>query len=173
MYSADYEAALTWIADRHAGQRRRVSQIPYWVHLVHVARILAAHGYDEPVQIAGLFHDLLEDTCRSDAEAEALADAIEARFGARVRRAVCEATEAKRDAAGGRLPWRARKEAFLAQLEAAGADGLAVVTADKLHNVASLRGDLETHGEAVWARFHAGAEASLWFYREVARIAAA
>ena len=46
----------------HEGQVRRSSQVPYVEHVFGVAWILDRAGFDEDVVIAGLLHDLLEDT---------------------------------------------------------------------------------------------------------------
>ena len=46
----------------HAGQVRRTSGVPYFEHVVAVAWILDRAGFDEEVVIAGLLHDLVEDT---------------------------------------------------------------------------------------------------------------
>lgn len=45
--------------------------------------------------------------------------------------------------------------------------GLRVAAADKLHNARATLGELRATGDAVWARFNAGREEQLWFYRSV------
>ena len=63
--TARYEAALQFAAEKHLGQTRKGGQ-PYITHPVAVAEILRDWGYGEETQIAGLFHDLLEDTDASE-----------------------------------------------------------------------------------------------------------
>ena len=41
--------------------------------------------------------------------------------------------------------------------------------ADRIHNIRSLAADYRQAGEAVWERFRANKEETLWFYREVFR----
>lgn len=53
--------AYRFAEDKHSGQRRKAGQ-PYITHPLAVAEYLKEKGYDEDYQIAGLFHDLLEDT---------------------------------------------------------------------------------------------------------------
>jgi guanosine-3',5'-bis(diphosphate) 3'-pyrophosphohydrolase len=55
--------ALAFARARHAGQYRRGSETPYWVHLVRVAMELSQWGVrrPEPLQ-AALLHDTVEDT---------------------------------------------------------------------------------------------------------------
>ena len=52
---------IEFIKLKHAGQTRKQGT-PYYMHPVTVCNILRDNGYSEEYQIAGLFHDLLEDT---------------------------------------------------------------------------------------------------------------
>ncbi|HSJ74047.1 MAG TPA: HD domain-containing protein [Miltoncostaeaceae bacterium] len=55
--------ALAFARARHAGQYRRGSETPYWVHLVRVAMELSQWGVRRPELLqAALLHDTLEDT---------------------------------------------------------------------------------------------------------------
>src|SRR5687767_4160822 len=80
MFSQRYEAALALAARRHDAQRRKSGDLPYLTHLVHVARML--EPYEEEAVIAGLLHDVLEDTCRSFGEIEEVSNLIRRSFGA-------------------------------------------------------------------------------------------
>ena len=42
-----------------------------------------------------------------------------------------------------------------------------VSAADKLQNLSSILRDYQTHGEALWSRFKAGKEGTLWYYRSL------
>lgn len=53
--------ALEFIEEKHAGQYRKSGE-PYVVHPIEVATILAELGMDKTTIIAGLLHDILEDT---------------------------------------------------------------------------------------------------------------
>ena len=64
-----FSKALIFAAEKHAGQVRKDRFTPYIYHPVHVARLIHDAGYNIRYQIAGLFHDLLEDT---DATEEAI-----------------------------------------------------------------------------------------------------
>ena len=66
-----YDAALAFATEKHRGQTR-IGGDPYISHPVAVAGILRDWGYGADHQIAGLFHDLLEDTDASDGEIEAV-----------------------------------------------------------------------------------------------------
>ena len=54
--------ALRYAATRHDGQRRRGCDVPYFQHVVAIGWILDRAGFGEDVVIAGLLHDVVEDT---------------------------------------------------------------------------------------------------------------
>ena len=129
-------------------------------HLLAVcALVLEARG-DEDQAVAALLHDALEDT-------DLTADELESSFGPRVASIV----EALSDTTvRPKPPWRPRKEAHLTRLRGAPSDVLLVAVADKLHNARSLVADLERLGPQVWARFNAGPDDQLWWYRSLADV---
>jgi (p)ppGpp synthase/HD superfamily hydrolase len=161
-FSPRLDAALAFAARAHRSQVRKGTDVPYIVHPVQVSLILLRHGFDEDLAIAGVLHDTIEDCGASP-------DAIAAQFGDGVADLVLAVSETKQEG-GQRRPWRARKEEQLAHLAAASARVAALKAADALHNAASTVADLHAHGPRAWARFNAGAEESLWYYREVARL---
>lgn len=50
-----------FVIEKHKGQLRKQG-IPYYLHPFEVARKLKEKGFDINYQVAGLFHDLIEDT---------------------------------------------------------------------------------------------------------------
>ena len=69
--SERFQAALEFATLKHAGQYR-IGGLPNMTHPRAVAEILREKGYGEDYQIAGLFHDLLEDTDAQETEIEML-----------------------------------------------------------------------------------------------------
>ena len=67
MAKSPYELALSFATEKHEGQFR-IGGDPYITHPIAVAEILADWGLDEAHRIAGLFHDLLEDTDATEEE---------------------------------------------------------------------------------------------------------
>ena len=157
-YSARVEEAFAFAAERHRGQVRKGNGAPYVTHLMAVAACVGEHLGTEDQVIAALLHDAIEDQGVS-------ADELSARFGDEVARIVVACTDAFTTP---KPPWRARKEAYLAHLRDADAGVKLVAVSDKLHNARSVRRDHRVVGAAVWARFSAPVDASLWFYRAVA-----
>ena len=170
MYSARFESALNLAGLRHADQVRKGTGAPYIIHLVHVAAILAKAGYDEDTQIVGLLHDILEDTTKGVREADEVAEHIGTVYGTTIAAAVRTLSEPKRFPDGTKVPWRARKEAYLSQLKMGSPMALRVSAADKLHNLCTLAEELADSGPRVWDRFTAGPDETFWFYRAVYRL---
>lgn len=156
--SARHERALRWAAVGHAGQARKGSDIPYFQHVAAVAMILARAGFDEDVVIAGLLHDIVEDS-------DATHEEVEERFGPAVARIVRACSETKLDADGRKRPWIDRKRDHIAAIPAADLAARAVMLADKLHNLTSIEVDL-AEGRPVWSKFNADRDQVLWYYRE-------
>jgi GTP pyrophosphokinase len=147
--------AVTFALDIHAAQVRKGAETPYIGHLLGVASLVLEHGGDEEQAIGGMLHDAIED-CGVEQEA-----VIAARFGARVASIVRGCTDAVTIP---KPPWQARKEAYIAHLEQASPDILLVSCADKLYNARAILTDLRTHGLAVFDRFTAGQDGTLWYY---------
>ena len=162
MISDLYEQAMRLAAVGHCGQERRGSGVPYVAHPFAVARIVERAGFDEPTIIAALLHDLVEDTSIT-------LDAIRDRFGDTVAETVANCSEVKSDASGAERSWEDRKRDHLVALQASTESTKAVVLADKLHNLISIRIDLE-EGRPIWGSFHADRERVLWYYRAVIEI---
>lgn len=145
----------------HAEQVRKGTATPYVSHLLAVAAIVLEHGGDEDLACAALLHDAVED---GGIAWEAV---IASRFGPRVASVVRACTDADTLP---KPPWRARKEAYLAHLDTEGPDALLVSAADKLHNARSIVSDLRTHGPAMFTRFNAGQDGTLWYYGALAGV---
>jgi len=151
--------AFLFAADKHAGQTRKASTIPYIAHLMGVASLVLEAGGDEDLAIAALLHDVVEDCGGKPMLRE-----VRRRFGSRVAKVVDGCTDADTDP---KPPWRERKESYIRHLRNADADTQLVSAADKLNNVRSILSDYREHGEFVWSRFHGGREGTLWYYRSL------
>jgi (p)ppGpp synthase/HD superfamily hydrolase len=149
--------AFLFAAEKHAGQARKASTIPYISHLMGVASLVLEAGGDEDLAIAALLHDVVEDCGGAPMLKE-----VRRRFGARVAKVVDGCTDADTYP---KPPWRQRKEIYIRHLKKAGADTRLVSAADKLHNVRSIVSDYRAAGESVWSRFNGGREGTLWYYR--------
>jgi (p)ppGpp synthase/HD superfamily hydrolase len=161
-YSERYDAALILAARAHSGQDRKGTDIPYLMHPVHVSVILLRHGFSEDVVIAGLLHDVVEDS-------EVPLERIESDFGASVAEMVAALTEKKVEGSRKR-PWEVRKREALAKLRQASQAAVAVKAADALHGACSMARDLRRSGPSFWDSFSRGPDESLWYHRAIAAI---
>jgi (p)ppGpp synthase/HD superfamily hydrolase len=152
-----FHSAFTFAAEKHSGQARKASTIPYIAHLMGVASLVLEAGGDEDLTIAALLHDVVEDCGGAPMLKE-----VRRRFGSRVAKVVEGCTDTD---IFPKPPWRERKEDYILHLRNANADTRLVSAADKLNNVRSILSDYREIGESVWSRFNGGREGTLWYYR--------
>ncbi|MBI4913707.1 MAG: HD domain-containing protein [Acidobacteria bacterium] len=158
--------ALSFAIAVHGTQLRKGTAIPYVTHLLGVCALVGESGGREDELVAALLHDAVEDGGGAPVLAE-----IRARFGEGVAAIVAGCTDD--DSGGEKAPWLDRKRAYLAHLASAPLPVLRVSCADKLHNARAIARDLRDHGPAVFRRFKADREGTLWYYRSLARLFAA
>jgi (p)ppGpp synthase/HD superfamily hydrolase len=121
-----------------------------------VTALTLEFGGDEDEAIAALLHDAVEDQGGA-----ATAETIRSKFGDRVADIVLSCTDCD---CTPKPPWRQRKEAYIAHLQAATPSALLVSACDKLHNARTILADYREQGDALWSRFSGGRD-TLWYYR--------
>lgn len=67
--------AIAFAAEKHANQKRK-DGTPYIFHPLTVAELLSRYGYDIDYQVAGVLHDVLEDTDATDEEVRAFGEDV-------------------------------------------------------------------------------------------------
>lgn len=152
--------AVALADELHAGQRRKSTDVPYIAHLLQVCGLVLEDGGNVDEAIAALLHDAAEDQ-----GGRATIALIRERFGDRVADIVVGCSDDMPMPGEAKLPWRDRKEAYLAHLAVADASVLKISIADRLHNGRSLLADLAVSGPAVWQRFNAPPGDQAWFYQ--------
>ncbi len=78
--------AINYMVVAHQDEYRKGNNLPKSTHLFSVAAILLKYGYDEEVVVAGILHDVVEDTDRD-------IDEIKKLFGQKVAGYVLAETE--------------------------------------------------------------------------------
>jgi (p)ppGpp synthase/HD superfamily hydrolase len=154
---ARFERALVFATQKHAGQHRKGTAVPYVAHLLGVASLVLEAGGDEDLAIAALLHDVVEDCGGAPMLKE-----IRRRFGKRVAYVVEGCTDSNLTP---KPPWLERKKAYIAHLRTADSDTRLVSAADKLYNVRSIVAAYREIGEKVWERFLGKRDGTLWYYR--------
>lgn len=151
------QQAFRYAAEKHAGQTRKKTAVPYLSHLMAVASLVLEAGGDEDMAIAALLHDVVEDCGGMPRLRE-----IRRKFGPRVAKIVEGCTDSFSDP---KPPWLERKQSYLARLKREDRDTRLVSASDKLHNVRTILTDYRQHGESIWKRFNGGRDGTLWYYR--------
>lgn len=160
--SARLADALQYALTVHGADYRKGTTIPYVSHLLGVASLVLEHGGREDEVIAALLHDTAED-----GGGEARLAHLEVSFGRRVRDIVGACSDSLVANPAEKEDWWERKVRYLCHLPDAPPDALLVSAADKLHNLRSILTDFAAHGDALWERFKAKDEGTIWYYRSL------
>ena len=134
-----YGKALAYAAEKHAGQKRKGTKIPYISHPLAVASLVLEYGGGEDEVIAALLHDVAEDAGGQEA-----LDEIRAKFGMGVAAIVEGCTDTLEKP---KPKWRPRKEAYVEHLQGAPPSVRLVAAADKLHNARAILKDYRAIGD--------------------------
>jgi (p)ppGpp synthase/HD superfamily hydrolase len=153
-----YEAIHT-ILKAHDGQYRKLGGDPYAVHPIEVSLLVSRWGADESVVIAGLLHDVVEDTLWT-------IDEVSEIFGQTVAEMVEFCSELDKS-----NPWKIRKQAMIDKINQPGHENAKlIILADKLCNIKSVERSLcEMDESEVWKNFNAPKEEQRWYYVEMIR----
>src|ERR1700724_4394064 len=119
------QRAFRYAAEKHAGQTRKQSAVPYLSHLMAVAALVLEAGGDEDMAIAALLHDVVEDCGGMPRLRE-----VRKQFGTRVARIVEGCTDAY---VVPKPEWLEREKNNLREVKHADAETRLVSAADKLH----------------------------------------
>ena len=158
--------AIKFVAEAHEGHYRKGTKIPYISHLMNVMKILCENDCDTEVVVAGILHDVVEDT-------PVTIELVERKFGKRVAQVVAGASEPdkiQKDTQW-KASWKERKQHTIEYLRTTkDIDKLLVSCADKLDNAKSILQDYHELGESFWTRFNAGKEEQMWYYQSLATV---
>ena len=159
------EESIIYATVMYQGKVRKFKSVPFILHPMEVAQILATMTDEQEILAAGILHDVVEETDGTLAE-------IEKRFGKRV--ALLVASESENDYPGEdrQTTWKRRKEESLKVLKNSTDIGVQMLwLADKLANIRSLARIYSEMGEELWKKLHQSDPAEhCWYYRSVAEI---
>jgi len=159
-------SAIQFAMEAHKEEFRKGTTIPYIVHPLDVLSILLKNGAGENLAIAGLLHDVTEDTDYTSAD-------IQSRFGDNVAILVEGASEPEELTKGKsneekRRSWKLRKSQKIEKIRHASQELKLLTCADKLANIRDILADYHAQGEAVWSKFNASKEEESWYYHQMA-----
>jgi (p)ppGpp synthase/HD superfamily hydrolase len=155
MFSPAIERALRLALAAHEGQfQKGPAVVPYVVHPLHIAVMLARWGMEEDLIVAGLLHDVVEDCPGWTLER------IAEDFGAHVASIVGQLTEDKSKS------WEDRKRRAVEHVPHLSPEAATVKATDLLHNLYRLVDGLRESPDPaeVWKRFKGGRERTLEHY---------
>ena len=149
----------------YQGKVRKFKSVPYILHPMEVAQILATMTDDQEIISAGILHDIVEDTDGTLGE-------IENRFGKRVAMLVSSESENDYPGEDPRDTWKRRKEESLKVLKNSEDIGVQMLwLADKLANMRSLARIYSESGDKLWSMLHeSDPDEQRWYYKSVAEI---
>lgn len=148
------EKAVRLAFEKHEGQVRKGTNIPYIVHPMEVMKLLKEMNADDNLLVAGLLHDVVEDAGVTVGEIKQL-------FGEDVAKLVAGHSEDKAKT------WQERKKEDIRAATEGDVRLKMLVLADKLSNLRSLYFDYRKLGEAVWDRFNAPVTQQTWYYSKM------
>lgn len=154
IFNQKIQKAINLATEAHDNQKRKLSGAPYITHPLSVGLILARIGADEEVIIAGILHDVLEDS-----KMEGLRNIISEKFGERTLKIVRDVTEEDK-----KLSWKKRKQLAMDHIPEMSKESLLVKSADVLHNMADVIFHFQTKGEKVFEYFNAPKEEQIERY---------
>lgn len=152
MEKLDY--AILFATKAHDGQKRKSDNVSMIFHPFTVGMILKCNNLDDNTVIAGILHDVVEDTKYT---LNNIADI----FGSDIAKIVEEVSEDKS------LEWDSRKIKAINKIKNASFSGKMVECADKINNLETLEDLLNEKGDIVWDVFNKPYEKQKWYYTEM------
>lgn len=147
--------AFEFAAFAHKDQKRRGGeQVPYFSHPAAVGLILGRAGFEDEVVIAGVLHDVVEDT-------PITLEQIEQEFGSEVAHIVDGVSEDKS------LPYVERKKQYIERIRAGSSEVKAVSCADKIANLTSVVMQIRAGEDVFKTIWTNGPGPSIQFYSQV------
>jgi len=157
------EQAIIFATNAHQGQKRKSGNIPYILHPVEVANIIATVTDNLETMAAGVLHDTIED-CGVDPRE------IREKFGPRVAALVQSDSEDRLSDKPASETWMDRKKESLLMLKnTKDIDVKIMWLGDKLSNIRSFYRVYLKEGSGMWEHFHQkDPKIQYWYYKTIA-----
>lgn len=149
------ENAKEFAIKAHKEQIRKLNGKFFIYHPLGVGEILESFGYNDDIIIAGYLHDTVEDT-------DVTIDNIKEIFGDRVAELVSNASELDKS-----LSWEERKTHTINFVKEKPLEEIAVIIADKIHNIEDLTNEIRVQGLSVFDSFKRGIKDQFWYFEGI------
>lgn len=147
------EYAIYFATKAHKGQRRKIEDIDMIFHPFTVGMLLQRNGCEEDVVVAGILHDVVEDTPYTFED-------IEKEFGENVKKYVYDASEPDKS-----LSWEERKKHTIEHIKVAPLGSKLIVACDKINNLEDLYESIQKYGEEKsYSSLKRGKDLQKWYY---------
>lgn len=147
--------AIYFATKAHTGQKRKSdSNVDMIFHPFTVGMILQRENANTNCVIAGILHDVVEDT-------KYTIEDIKKEFGTEISQIVEGVTEDKS------LPWKQRKIEAIEKVKNANLDVKLVESADKISNLETMYSLYQDIGEKIWESFKKPKEEQKWYYTQM------
>ena len=158
-----FEKAVVFALNAHSGQKRKLEDIPYFLHPAEAAAIASTLTDDRETLAAVMLHDTVEDT-------DTTLDDIRREFGDRIAALVGAETEPACTEMSRADSWRYRKESSLKELsECTDREVKIMWLSDKLSNMRAFYRHYIVEGDAIWQKLnHNDIGDQEWYYRSIA-----
>lgn len=147
--------AISFANEAHRDQKRKINLSPYIMHPIAVGMILQEMRAGEDCIVAGVLHDVLEDTPVTPLQ-------IEEQFGSKILSLVISVSENKSID-----DWFERKRLYIQAKENCSLETKLICASDKFHNLFTIKEDYLLLGDSIWSKFKRGKKDQEWFYRSV------
>ena len=158
-----FEKAIEYAIKVHHGTTRKFNKVPFIIHPLEAASIVATMTTDLDVLAATILHDTVADTCST-------VDEIEKIFGKKVASLVCLSSENKRKDLPAHDTWVIRKQETLDFLKTT--DNLEIKMICLADKVANLRSCYQMYlelGDKMWDVFNQhDSKMHKWYHENVA-----
>ena len=156
------DKAILFATRAHEGQTRKMSGIPYILHPVEVAAIIATMTGDVDIMAAGVLHDTVEDC-------GVMPEEIRENFGSHVYQLVMSETEDKLEDRPAAETWMERKSDSLLALQNTKSLEVKILwLGDKLSNLRSFWKEYLVRGPEVWTFLNQkDPKMQEWYYRSI------
>ena len=147
--------AIYFATRAHTGQKRKTdNHVDMIFHPFTVGMILQRANASTNCVIAGILHDVVEDT-------KYTLEDIKEEFGIEIAEIVEGVSENKS------LPWKQRKIEAIEKVKTANLDVKLVEAADKINNLETMYSLYQDMGEKIWESFNKPKEEQKWYYTQM------
>lgn len=152
--------AVYFSAEKHDGQYRKGSRVPYFAHAVLVALGVFKYSTDEHLIAAAVLHDVLED-CH-----EVTIKELKKLFGDRVVRLIREVSFLK-NKHDKNLFWKEKKLLYIKKIRDVSKEALLIVAVDKMSNMQAYFEAIKSGRKDLNKFFGGTMDDYFWYYQEI------